>query len=130
MLEWVLIDETVAVLCECARDFPRSPRTRPIHEACHALGGKALHPFAERGIGTVEGRRDGVDVVASDHRTDGLRPAKDARLLGLLQHGLSRRQGIITKVAFEGAHRCAPWRRMTFTLQVTDGNMLLIGAKW
>ena len=84
----VLIDEAVEVPFERAGHFARSPGARPIHEACHALGGKALHPFSESGIGKVEGRRDGVDVVASDYCTDSLRPAKDAHLLGLLQHGL------------------------------------------
>jgi hypothetical protein len=33
-------------------------------------------------------------------------------------------------VAFEGAHRVAPWRRMTFMLHVTYSDALLIGAKW
>ena len=82
MLERVLIDEAVEMLCECARNFARSPRTRPIHQACHAVIGKALHPFAEGRVGKVEGRRDSADVVASDHRTDGLRPAKDTGLFG------------------------------------------------
>jgi len=88
VLERVLIDEAVEGLCECARDFARSSRTRTIHEAGHALVGKALHPFAEGRVGKVEGRRDGVDMVASNDLTDGLRPAKAPSLLGLLQDGL------------------------------------------
>jgi hypothetical protein len=88
VLEWVLIDETVEVLFECARDFAWSPRTRPIHQACHALVGKALHPFAEGRIGKVEGCGDSIDMVPSDDRTDGLGAAKDAGLPGLLEHGI------------------------------------------
>jgi hypothetical protein len=83
-----LIDEAVEVLCEFARDFARSSRTRTIHETGHALVGKALHPFAEGRVGKVEGRRDGVDMVASNDLPDGLRPAKAPSLLGLLQDGL------------------------------------------
>lgn len=88
MLERVLIDEAVEMLCECAGDFARSPRTRPIHQACHAGVGKALHPFAEGRVGKVEGRRDSADVVASDHRTDSLCTAKDTGLFGLFKPGL------------------------------------------
>ena len=88
MLERILIDEAVEMLFECAGDFARSPRTRPIHQACHAGVGKALHPFAEGRVGKVEGRRDSADVVASNDLPDGLRPAKDPSLLGLLQDSL------------------------------------------
>jgi hypothetical protein len=31
---------------------------------------------------------DGIDVVARDNLPDGLRAAKDAGLLGLLEHGI------------------------------------------
>lgn len=88
MLKRVLIDEAVAGLCEFARDFARPSRTRTIHETGHALVGKALHPFAEGRVGKVEGRRDGGDTVANNDLPDGLRPAKDPSLLGLLQDGL------------------------------------------
>jgi len=46
-------------------------------------------------------------MVACHDLTDGLRPAKDPSLLGLLQDGLSGRQRMFGKVAFEGAHGCA-----------------------
>jgi hypothetical protein len=108
VLERVLIDEAVEVLCKCTRDFARSSRTWTIHEAGHALVGKALHPCAEGRVGKVEGRRDGVDMVASHDLPDGLRPAKDPSLLGLLQDGLSGRQRMLGKVAFEGAYCFAP----------------------
>ena len=88
MLERILIDEAVEMLFECAGDFARSPGTRPIHQACHAVVGKALHPLAESRVGKVEGRRDSAAVVASDHRTDSLCTAKDTGLFSLLKYGL------------------------------------------
>jgi hypothetical protein len=101
-------DEAVKMLGECARDLAHSPRTRPLHQAGHAVVCNALPPCAEGRVGTVEGRRDRVDVVARAHRTDGWCPTKDAGLLGLLQHGLSSRQGVLTHAAVERTHRWAP----------------------
>jgi hypothetical protein len=88
VLAWVLIDETLEVLCECARDLAWSPGTRLIHQACHALVGKALPPCAEGRIGKVAGCGDSMAMVPSDDRTDGLGAAKDAGLPGLLEHGV------------------------------------------
>jgi hypothetical protein len=130
MLQGVLINETIAVLCQCARDFVWSTGTWTIQPALGALLGKALLPCAEGRIGQVARRGDGMDVGACDDLTDGLRAAKDAGLLRLREHGLERRQRLMAHVAFEGAHRVAPWRRMTFMLHVTYSDALLIGAKW
>jgi hypothetical protein len=47
VLERILIDEAVEMVCEFARDCARAPRTRPIHQACHAVVRKALPPCAE-----------------------------------------------------------------------------------
>jgi hypothetical protein len=121
MLEGVLIDQAIAGLCQRARDCGRSPGARSIPQALGPLLRKALHPFSEGGIGQVEGRRDSVDVVACHDLTDGLRPAKDASLLGLLPYSLSGRQRMLGKVAFEGAHGCAPWERRTFISHITFG---------
>ena len=108
VLEWVLIDETVEGLCECARDFAWSPGTRPIHQACHALVGKALHPFAAGRIGKGASGGDRMDMVPSDDRTDGLGAAQDTGFPGLLEHGVSGGQRINAKMAFEGTHHSAP----------------------
>jgi len=83
-----LIHPAIEVLFQCARDFGRSPRARAIHQTLRALLGKALHPFAQGGIGKVQGRGNDVDVLASNDLTYGLRATKDAGLLGLLEHGL------------------------------------------
>ena len=88
MLEGVLIDQAIEVLFQRARDFGRATGARAIQQALGPLLRKALHPFAESGIGQVEGRGDGVDLLTCHDLTDGLRPAKDPRLLGLLQDGL------------------------------------------
>jgi hypothetical protein len=88
VLQGVLINQAIEVLFQLARDLGRSPGARSIQQALGPLLRKALHPFSEGGIGQVEGRGDGVDRVACHDLTDGLRPAKDASLLGLLQDGL------------------------------------------
>jgi len=121
VLEGVLIDQAIEVLFQLARDFGRSTGARAIQQALGPLMRKALHPFSEGGIGHVEGRGDGVDMLACHDLTDGLRPAKDPSLLGLLKDGLSGRQCILGKVAFEGAHGCAPWERRTFVSHMTCG---------
>jgi hypothetical protein len=88
MLQRVLLDETIEVLFEGAGDFARSTGTGAIPQALGSLIDKALHPFTEGRIGKVEQRGDGLDVVASGDLPDGLRAAKDTRLLGLLEHDI------------------------------------------
>jgi hypothetical protein len=88
MLQGVLINETIEVLFECTGDFARATGARAIPQALGPLIGKALDPFSQGGVGKVESRGDSVDVVASDHRTDGLCTAKEAGLLRLFEHGL------------------------------------------
>jgi hypothetical protein len=116
ILQGGLIDEAIEVLFQFAGDFGRSTGARAIQQALGPLLRKALHPFSEGGIGQVEGRGDGVDMGACHDLTDGLRAAKDPRLLGLLQYGLSGRQRMVGKVAFEGAHCFAPWGRRDIRL--------------
>src|SRR5262245_3793818 len=89
MLERVLIDEAIKVLFQRAGDFRQSTGSRAISQALGPLLRKALHPFSECRIGYVEGRGDGVDMLACHDLTDSLRQAKDPRFLGLLQYGLS-----------------------------------------
>ena len=87
MLQGVLINEAIEMVFQRAGDFGRSTRARAIHQTLGALVGKALHPFPRRRkkIRQVEGGGDGGDVLTRDHRLDGLCPAKDTRLLGLLE---------------------------------------------
>ena len=109
MRQGVLIDETVEGLVECAGHFWRSPRTRAILQAVGSLRGKALHPVAEGGVGKMAGCGDGCNVLARHSLTDGVRTAKDASFLGLLEHGVSGRQCIVAALAWEGTPRFAPW---------------------
>ena len=83
-----MVNEPIEVLFEFARHFGRATRTWAIHQALRSLLGKALHPFAQSRIRKVKGRGDGIDVVASDDLTDGLRAAKDPGFLRLLEHSL------------------------------------------
>jgi hypothetical protein len=57
MRQGVLIDELVEVLFECAGHFWRSTGARAILQAWGSLLGIALHPFAQGGIGKMEGLR-------------------------------------------------------------------------
>jgi hypothetical protein len=128
MLEGVVIDQAMAVLCQRARACGRSPGAREIPQALGPLLRKALHPLSACGMGHVEGRGDGVAMVACHDRTDGLRPAKDASLLGLLQDSLSGRPRLLGQAAFEGAHCFAPWGRITFISYGTHSDPRLLGA--
>jgi hypothetical protein len=91
MLQRVLVHEAIQVLFEGTRHFARSPGPWATAQALWPLLRKALHPFSECGIGHVEGRGDGVDILACDDLSDGLRTAKDPGLLGLFQDGFSGR---------------------------------------
>jgi hypothetical protein len=87
VLEGVCIDKTIEMLFQFTSHFGRSTGTGTIEQPLGPLIGKALHPFAQGRIRQVEGRGDGGDVLTCDHRMDSLCPAKDTRLLGLLEHG-------------------------------------------
>jgi hypothetical protein len=130
MLEGVLIDQAMEVLCQRARDCGRSTGARSIPQALGPLMRKALHPLTQGRIRQVEGGGDGGDMVTRDHRMDGLGTAKAPRLLGLLAHGCSGRERMIGTVACEGAHRLAPWGRMTFISYVTHDEPCLMEAEW
>ena len=84
----VLIDEAVELLFEFAGHFARTTGARAIQQTLRPFIGKTLYPLSQGGIGKVEGLGDDVHVVARNHRTDGLRTAKDPGLLKLFQHDL------------------------------------------
>ena len=88
MLEGILIDQAIEVLCQLARDFGWSTGARAVQQSPGPLPGKTLHPFAQGRIRQLEGSGDGGDVLTGDHRVDSLGTAKDTRLLGLLEHGV------------------------------------------
>jgi hypothetical protein len=104
VLEWVLIDEAVEVVRQCTRHFRRSTGAGPIGEALHSLVGKAMDPFAQRGIGKVKRVRDGLESVPFDDFAHGLGTPEHTGLLGLFQESLQSGKGLIGKVEFEGPH--------------------------
>ena len=104
MLQGVLVDEAIEVLFQRAGDFGRSPGAGAIPQPPRALGGKAMDPLAEGGIGKGEGVRDGWQALAFDDLAHGLGTAEDAGFPGLLSEGISRRERVIGKVQFEGPH--------------------------
>src|SRR5215468_4276723 len=104
MRQGVLIDEAIEVLFQLACDFGRSPGAGVVQEAWRALVGKAMDPLTQRGIGKGQRIRDGLEALAFDDFTHGLRTAKDAGLLRLLHKGVQGGQSIIGKMEFEGSH--------------------------
>jgi len=88
MLQGVLVDEAIEVLFQRTGDFGRSPGAGAIPQPPRALGGKAMDPRAEGGIGKGEGVRDGVQALAFDDLAHGLGTAEDAGFPGLLYEGI------------------------------------------
>ena len=118
MREGGLIDQASEGLCQLARDCGRSSGARAIQQALGPLLGKTLPPFAPGSIRHMEGRGDGGDVLTRAHRRDSVGTAKDTGLLGLLEQGFQGRERMSGKVAFEGAHRWAPWAACPVLSQV------------
>ena len=84
VLQGVLIDQAIEVLCQLARDFGRSTRARAIHEAMDPLVGKAVDPLAEGGIGEVQRIRDRLETLALHDIAHGLGTAKAPGFFRLL----------------------------------------------
>ena len=104
MLQGVLIDEAIELLCQLAGDFGRSTGARAIHETLGSLIGKAMHPFPQGGIGKLERVGDVLDAPSFHDGAYSLGAAKDACLFGLFQEGVQGRERIIRKGQFEGPH--------------------------
>jgi hypothetical protein len=104
MLEGVFIDQAIEVHFEFTGHFGRSTGARAVDEALRALVSKALHPLAQGRIRKLEGVGNGLEALPFDDIAHGLRTAKDAGLLRLLQKGVQGGQGVIGKVEFEGPH--------------------------
>ena len=83
-----MIDKTIEVLFQLARDFRWSPRARAIDQASDPLTGKTMDPLAESGIGKGEGVRDGLQALAFDDGAHSLGTAEDAGFFGLLDEGI------------------------------------------
>jgi hypothetical protein len=88
VLERVLVDKTIEVVRQGAGHFGWATRAGAILEALDPMGGKAMDPFAQCGIGEVEGVGDAVEALAFDDLTHGLGTTEDTRFLGLSEKGL------------------------------------------
>jgi len=63
-----------------------------------------IPPLAQRRIRKVQRLRGALDALAFGDFVHCLTPTKEARFLGLLDAGISGRQGAIGKLQFEGPH--------------------------
>jgi hypothetical protein len=83
-----LIDQTIEVLFQLARDFGRATGARAIHETLRALVGKAVDPLAQGRIGKVQRVGDRLEALAFDDVAHRLGTAEDACLFCLFQEGI------------------------------------------
>jgi hypothetical protein len=104
VLERVLVNEAIEVLCQLARDFGWATGACAIHQALDALAGEAMDPFPQRGIGKVERVGHGLEAVPFDDCAPRLGTAEDPGLLGLLEESFQGGECLIGKVEFEGPH--------------------------
>ena len=54
VLERILVQEAIEMVGELACHFGWATRAVAVNEASRTLGGKAMHPFAQRGVGKVQ----------------------------------------------------------------------------
>ena len=104
MVQRVLIDEAIEVLCQCAGHCGRATGAGTIAQPLGALVGKAIDPLAEGGRGQRERIGDGVQAGPFDDFTDGLSTTEDPSFFRLFQHRIQRGEGVIGKVELEGPH--------------------------
>jgi hypothetical protein len=83
VLKWVLVDEAIEMVRQRAGHCGRATRAGAVNEAWRALAGKAMDPFAQRGIGKVQRVRDRLEAVPFHDFAHGLGTPKHAGLFGL-----------------------------------------------
>ena len=86
MLQRVLIDEAIEVLCQCAGHFGRATGAGTIAQPLGALVGKAIDPLAEGRVGKRERIGDGLQAGPLDDFTDRLSATEDPGLFRLFQY--------------------------------------------
>jgi hypothetical protein len=104
MLEGVLVDEPIEVVCHLAGHFGWATGAGTVPQALAPLVGEAMDPLAQRGIGKVQRVGHCLEAVSLDDFTHSLGPAEETGLLRLLQEVLQGGEGVIRKVEFKGPH--------------------------
>jgi hypothetical protein len=104
VLEGVLVDKPIEVVCQRTGYFGRATGAGAIHQALDSLVGEAMDPLAQRGIGKVQRVGHRLEAVPLDDGAHGLGTAEDAGLLGLLEDGIQGRESLVGKVECEGPH--------------------------
>ena len=85
VLEWVWVDKAIAMGRQRAGHCGRAPRAGALHEVVRALGGPAMHPLAQRGIGNMQRVRDRGEAVPLHDGAHGWGTPEHPGLLGLGQ---------------------------------------------
>jgi hypothetical protein len=98
MLQGVLVDEAIEVLCQRAGDCGRSPGAGAIDQPAWALGGKALDPLAQRRRGKGQRGRDGLEAGPLDDGAHRLGPPEPPGLCRLFQEGLQGGESVLRAV--------------------------------
>jgi hypothetical protein len=104
MLEGVLVDELIEVVCQLAGHFGWATGAGTVHQALDPLVGEAMDPLAQRAIGKVQRVGHGLEAVSLDDFAHRLGTAEDTGLLRLLQEALQGGESVIRKVEFKGSH--------------------------
>ena len=85
VLQWVWVDEAIEMVRQRTGHFGWATRAGAVNEALRALGGKAMHPFAQRGRGQVQRVRDRLEAVPFHDFAHGLGTPEHAGLFSLFQ---------------------------------------------
>jgi hypothetical protein len=88
VLQGVLIDEAMEVLCQLARDLRGSTGAGAISQALETLVREAMDPRAQGGIGHVQRVGDRLEALSFDDLAHGLGTAKAPSLLRLFHEGI------------------------------------------
>jgi len=129
VLERVVVDEAIEVMCQRVGDFGWATRAGAIPQALDALVGETMDPLAQRSIGKVQRVGDGLEAVAFDDVAYGLGTPEHAGLLGLFQKRISSGQGMIGKVEFEGLHRGGLQEKLLQKFLAVRGTWILLSEQ-
>jgi hypothetical protein len=86
--ERVLVAKPIEVVRQGAGHFGWATGAGAVSAALDPVGGKAMDPCAQCGIGKVEGVGDGWEALTFDDLAHGLGTTEDTRFLGLFEKGL------------------------------------------